>query len=66
MTPQLHFTLKISADLFRSIALTNSAQPSFQNVSELRSDMTHNTHSPYLSREKKASASLDVDRDLKI
>jgi hypothetical protein len=40
MTLQLHFILKISADLFGSLALTFSARLSFQHVSEfwLRTD----------------------------
>jgi hypothetical protein len=32
MTLHLHFTLKISADLFGSLELTLSAQPSFENL----------------------------------
>jgi hypothetical protein len=32
MTPHLHFTLNISADLFDSLELTLSAQLSFENL----------------------------------
>ncbi len=34
MTLHLHFTLKISADLFGSLEIKLSAQPSFENLSE--------------------------------
>jgi hypothetical protein len=32
MAPHLHFTLKISADLFDSLELTLLAQPSFEDL----------------------------------
>jgi hypothetical protein len=32
MTLRLHFTLKISADLFGSLEIKLSAQPSFENL----------------------------------
>jgi hypothetical protein len=32
MTPHFHFTLKIFADLFDSLELTLTAQPSFENL----------------------------------
>jgi hypothetical protein len=32
MTLHLHFTLKISADLFGSLEITISAKPSFENL----------------------------------
>ncbi len=34
MMPHLYFTLKISLDLFDSLELTLSAQPSFENLIE--------------------------------
>jgi hypothetical protein len=34
MTLHLHFTLKISADLFGSLEIKLSAQPSFENLKE--------------------------------
>jgi hypothetical protein len=34
MTLHLHFTLKISADLFGSLEIKLSAQPSFENFKE--------------------------------
>jgi hypothetical protein len=44
MTPHLHFTLKISADLFGSLESKLSAQPSFENFLRIRAQV-----SPFLS-----------------
>jgi hypothetical protein len=46
MRPHLHFTLKISADLFDSLENTLSAQPLFENLYEfvLRTPCSHQQH----------------------